>query len=170
MIRVACVEGTRGQCSSSVPHLLWCECSWKRRSRRRTFEAVVECGTDGKAERLFVLKVFLLPVGQDRALVLSLRQKRHNFRALFLRPVDEVGVGPVLERLACVSGQRGFRSGSLHESNKRMRTLKSDAGRNKSIWLLRVRRRTLHVGKFPNNSSRPLAQIRKRLREHTKRE
>ena len=139
---------------------MWCECSWKRPSRRRTFEAVVECGAIRTAKILF--EVFLLPVGQVQAVIVG--KEPHNLRALFLRPVDEVGVGPVLERLVCVSGQRGFRSGSLHESNKRMRTLKSDAGRNKSIWLLRVRRRTLHVGKFPNNSSRPLAQIRKRLR------
>ena len=123
---------------SRVPQLFQCEClcgKGRTAAAVRTFEGVVECSTNAAIEILF--KVDLLPVGQDRALVLLLLQNWNDVIALFVRPFNDVSVGPVLERLACVSSQMGrFRSGSLHESNKRMRTLKSYAGRN-STWLLR---------------------------------
>ena len=61
----------------------------------------IKGGAIRSAKILF--EVFLLPVGQDRAVIVG--KEPHNLRALFLRPVDEVGVGPVLERLVCVTDQ-----------------------------------------------------------------
>ena len=91
---------------SRVPHLLWCEClcGKGRTAAARTEQVSIKGGTIRTAEILFEVDLSA-PAGQHRAIIVG--KKPHNLRALFFRPVNEVGVGPVLERLACVSSQWG---------------------------------------------------------------
>ena len=62
----------------------------------------MECSTNANTENLF--EVFLLPQGQGSAAVLVLRQVRNYVRIVRVRPFNDVGIGPVLERLAIDQG------------------------------------------------------------------
>ena len=88
----------------------------------RTEQVSIKGDAINATEILF--KVLLAQAGQDRTIIVG--KELNNLRALFFRPFNEVGVRPVLERLACVGSARGL-------SNRDANTLQPDAGRYRSI-------------------------------------
>ena len=62
----------------------------------------IKGGTIRTAKILFEVALSA-PASQVQPIIVG--KELYNFRVFFVRPVDEVGVGPVLERLVCVTDQ-----------------------------------------------------------------